>query len=385
MERANMIYHVLPEMEPFSAFSGGAIAKNVANMTRFDSSRVVVCKAADGTWNFASEQILVTPALCIFNRIRGRKRLPVWMTNRYICHVFKLFLSRLKYGDIVWCHSQPAFCAAMERTIRANGAHLIFHSHSSLAAYPERSKLRSFTAGAYIFVSEAMRQEALALCPELKNTYVVHNGVNDKLFYPLSSWKDQGRVVPVILYVGRLCEGKGVHILMDAMRILQERKVNVLCRVVGSSFSGDSKVTPYIRSLIKSSPSNVEFMGYCIQTKIAEEYRISDIVCCPSICQDAFPGVPLEAMASGIPVVATNVGGVPEIAVDGGVMLVEPNSAVRLADALQKLVENKAVREKVAAEGLASFRRQFTWDAIDAQYKKICDNLIIKEVEVGSK
>jgi glycosyltransferase involved in cell wall biosynthesis len=93
-----------------------------------------------------------------------------------------------------------------------------------------------------------------------------------------------------------------------------------------------------MRKLFKTKPSNVEFKGYRSAKDIGEEYRAADILCCPSIWQEPFGNVLIEAMACGIPVVATRVGGIPEIAAEGGVQLVEPNSAVELANALQKLI-----------------------------------------------
>ena len=322
-------------------------------------------------------EILSIPELRFYAKLKGRFFYPLRMTGPFFRHVLRPLLSRLKAGDIVWCHSQPFLAAALEAVIHAKGAKLIYHSASPFTIYPSLSLFQSFTADAYIFTSEAMRQEALRLVPELANTHAIHNGADETLFYPAAG-KRPLNPVPVILYVGRLHPEKGVHVLMAAMRILQERKVAAVCRVVGSSFSGGSKPTAYVKSLVKDRPANVEFKDFQIRTEIAEEYRSADILCCPSIFQEPFGSVNVEGMACGIPVVASRVGGIPEIAAEGGVLLVEPDSAVELADALQKLVQDEDLRVKVAAQGLSSFRRRFTWPTIVKGYEGVRDALSLE-------
>ena len=363
-----MIYHFVDE--PFSAYTGLAIANIVANIMRLDGDCAVVCPEADRTWGFGADRIIVVPkAVLLFKRI-GWRFFPSSLRKAIIRHIFEPATSRLRRGDIVWCHNWPYVAWALEPTIHAKEAKLVYHLHNSIAQFAKRPVFRSFTPDGMIFNSEAMRQEALALFPHLKNTYTVHNGADEALFYPRPAGTEVHPSVPVVLYVGRLVHQKGVHVLIEAMRILQERKVEAICRVVGSSHAGGDKgkATPYVDSLHSSSPSNIQFKGFRSGTGIAEEYRSADILCCPSIWQEPFGNVNIEAMACGIPVVASRVGGIPEIASEGGILLVEPDSAVELADALQRLILDKDLRARIGAEGLASFKRRFTWSAIVRQH-----------------
>jgi glycosyltransferase involved in cell wall biosynthesis len=105
------------------------------------------------------------------------------------------------------------------------------------------------------------------------------------------------------------------------------------------------------------------------------------MLCCPSVWQEPFGNVNIEAMACGIPVVATRVGGIPEIAAQGGIVLVEPNSTLKLANALQKLAEDQNLRTQVAAKGHEAFLRRFTWAAICAQYQDIANSVIRTKTE----
>ncbi len=376
-----MIYHVLPELELFCTRRGGAISKNISNIMRFDESKVVVCSASASAWEFPPERIVVIPELLPYGKLKGRRFLPSWIKGPFFRRVFRPLLSRLEEGDIVWCHNQPYFAAALEQSVHAQGAKFILHAHDPYVPRTARRAFQSFTPDAWVFVSESLRQRFVQLLPEMKSFYVAHNGADERLFYPLPVLERQNNPVPVVLYVGRLHSWKGAHVLVEAMRILQKRGVPAHCRVVGSSFAGGSKATSYVRLLHRSSPSNVEFVPYRDAMKIAEEYRAADILCCPSIWQEAFGNVNIEAMACAVPVVATRVGGIPEIAADGGILLVEPDSAVAIADGLQKLIQDRDLRLKMGVEGVKSFRRRFTWSAVCMRYREIAESVCAHDRE----
>ena len=372
-----MIYHLLTELEPFSVSTGGALSKDVANILRHDPMRKAVCISTDGTWGFAQDRLFVPPLLRRYREIRGRRFLPLWIHGPLLRFVFRPLLEELGEGDLVWCHNQPFFAAALEREIHRRRAKLVYHAHDGHANYAVRNAFSSFTADAYIFVSNALRERWLSLFPGLKNTHAVHNGADQELFYP-SPMRVKNNDIPVILYVGRLNPEKGVHVLIEAMKILEHRGVQAVCRIVGGALVDKHKTNLYKKRLFESSPSCVRFEGRRSAKQIADEYRSADILCCPSVWQEPFGNVNIEAMACGIPVAASRVGGIPEIASEGGVILVDPNSSVELADALQKLVEDKVLRAKVAAEGLSSFRRRFTWAAIVKQYQEVTDDLCLE-------
>ena len=103
-------------------FSGLALARDVANMMRFDESAIVVCREADDSWGFPADRSLVIPQMRIFGRMKGRKYIPRAITTPFFRHIFKPFLAALKSGDIVWVHNQPFWSAALAPLIRAKVA-----------------------------------------------------------------------------------------------------------------------------------------------------------------------------------------------------------------------------------------------------------------------
>ena len=374
-----MIYHLLPETEIFSATLGGAVARVAANMVAGNMEQKVVCQSADETWRCGQKQIMIVPGLAAYARLKGRRFLPRELRKKVLRKIFREFLCVLRPGDIVWSHDEPFFCEGLEQPIRDAGARLIYHSHNLLAFYSRYSVFRSFKADAFIFISEAMRREGLEFFPWLTNTHVVHNGADESLFFPRPAKAGQNRP-PTVLYVGRLFPYKGAHVLMESLRILEQRGLSVTCKVFGSFHAAGNKVTPYMKHLFKVAPSGVKFEGHRSGREIADEFRSADIFCCPSIWQEPFGIVNVEAMACGVPVVASRVGGIPEIGAEGGVVLVEPASASRLADALEQLLRNRSLREQIGLEGLKAFRRRFSGTVINQHYSAILSSLTSERI-----
>ena len=366
-----MIYHLVPDLEPFSEKNGGAISHTVADLLRLDPARVAVCFGTDDTWPFPPGRVITLKALQAFARLKGRRHYPSWLSGPILRSVYHSLLALVAPGDLVWCHNQTQVCAALQDAVHARGAKLIYHSHDAWAVSRGPSVASSLSPDAWIFVSEALRKEWLKALPDLQNTHVVHNGANESIFYPAPCLHKRREAVPTVLFIGRLHPEKGVHILLEAIAVLNRKGIPVECRIVGSAFSGTSTPNAYIQSLRRSAPGNVAFVGHRSTSEIAKELRSADIFCCPSIWQEPFGKVNVEAMACGIPVVASRVGGIPEIASEGGVLLVEPNSSASLSEALQRLVANPDLRVSLAEQGLQSFRSRFRWSHALNKYSMI--------------
>jgi glycosyltransferase involved in cell wall biosynthesis len=117
-------------------------------------------------------------------------------------------------------------------------------------------------------------------------------------------------------------------------------------------------------------------VGYKSGQALAELLKTSDIFCCPSIWNDPFPLAPLEAMATGLPVVASSAGGLPETLLHGGGLLVSPGDPVELAATLEKLVMDAPLRKKIGAEAQLAFRNHYLWSNVREQYENAIRGLI---------
>lgn len=164
----------------------------------------------------------------------------------------------------------------------------------------------------------------------------------------------------VVLFCGRLSRLKGCDQLVDAARDI-DAEVVVL---------GDG---PERAALMRRAGDNdrVHFVGYVREPLLQQFYRRADVQVVPSVADEAFGLVCVEAMASGTPVVATAVGGIPEIVVDGDCgLLVEPGSAAAIAGAVNHLLDRPMLRRRMGRQARRLVEERFTWDVIAGTFTR---------------
>jgi len=158
----------------------------------------------------------------------------------------------------------------------------------------------------------------------------------------------------VVLFCGRLSRLKGCEHLVDAARDI-DAEVFVL---------GDG---PERAALMRRTRDNdrVHFVGYVREPLLQQFYRRADVQVVPSVSDEAFGLVCVEAMASGTPVVATALGGIPEIVVHGDCgLLVEPGNAAAIAEAVNHLLARPALRRRMGDRARRLVEERFTWDVV---------------------
>jgi spore coat protein SA len=364
-------YHLLTEAETFSEFAGGAISRWAGNVLRHTSHSVVVCPRADRTWRFCQESVHVLPAMAHYKHLRRHlEHLPWFFHCRVIRGVFRRLIKHVRSGDIVWIHNRPEFAVAITPFVHRAGGRVVLHLHNShLVERPERL-MRQLRVDRLVFVSEFLRRQATSKFPQLDTSSVLYNGADQSIFYPAEERKSNPEIATV-LFAGRLVADKGVHILLEAMRLLEKEGVRLQAQIVGSSSFGSGKETDYTRRLKRTSPANVVFLPYCSGAGLGDLFRQADIFCSPSVWEEPFGLVNVEAFASAVPVVSTYGGSSSEIFAHGGGILVESGSAVQLASALRLLAENPELRMHLGQQGYATFLARFTWSNVRAQVEHI--------------
>jgi glycosyltransferase involved in cell wall biosynthesis len=171
----------------------------------------------------------------------------------------------------------------------------------------------------------------------------IPNPIGDQYYLPTRR-ELSGR----ILFAGRLIPLKGVTVLVRALaEVRKERE----CRLVLAGSLGDTEYVASLRGLAQelNVAEAVEFRGLLSESELLQEFETASLVVLPSFQENA-PMVIEQAMAAGVPVIASRVGGVPNIVQDGeSGLLVEPGSVDELAAAITRLLESPGLRACMAA------------------------------------
>ena len=175
-----------------------------------------------------------------------------------------------------------------------------------------------------------------------------------------------------ILCVGRLVEHKGIEQLIDAMAFLKPPAELIVV--------GDGALRGALEGRARASPSagRIHFVGRVPLEDLPEYYRACDVFALPSVSRlEAFGIVALEAMASGLPVVASDIPGVREVVNDGlEGYLADPLDPRSFAGRIDTLLSRPLTRARLARNGRARVLREFTWTKVADRVVEVYEEVL---------
>ncbi|MGF1429619.1 glycogen synthase [Kitasatospora sp. LaBMicrA B282] len=253
----------------------------------------------------------------------------------------------------------------------------------SLSQWMERSAVSG--ADAVVAVSGAMREDVLRVYPEVaaERVHVIHNGIDTEAYRPEHSIAtlehfgiDPDR--PIVLFVGRVTRQKGLQHLLRAAFDLHPDAQLVLCCGQPDTPEIAAEVADLVTELGRRRSGVFRIDGMLDAVTVRRLLTHATVFVCPSL-YEPMGIVNLEAMACETAVVATAVGGIPEVVDDGNTGLLVPYRPVSdgtgepaepaalaagLAEAINRLIEDPALAEKFGRAGRERAVREFSWDRV---------------------
>lgn len=182
----------------------------------------------------------------------------------------------------------------------------------------------------------------------------------------------------VVLFVGRLSEKKGPHILISAFAQVVERHPSAVLLIVGSKWYGSNEENKYVRALkeqAKSLGDSVRLLGFIPQAKIHDYFLLGGIFVCASQWQEPLARVHYEAMATGLCIITTPRGGNPEVIIPdkNGLLVTDYQNPDAFATQINYLLSNLDLAEDMGRNGRHLSEMHYGWYRVASDILKIID------------
>jgi glycosyltransferase involved in cell wall biosynthesis len=277
---------------------------------------------------------------------------------------------------------------------------IVLHMHSQWlerldpVIIERRISAADLVLGVSNFIAGGVRRRFPSLAQRCSHVY---NGANIELFTKPPGARPKPKQ---LLYVGRLAPEKGVHILLDAFHMVLKHHPDAQLKLIGPELivsrealfpnCDDPHVlaleplfqpgayAEFLRAKVSEFPSgSLLFLNQGLNfVDLVPHYHSASIFAFPTVCEEACPLPPIEAMASGLPVVATRDGPLPELVEDGrSGLLVERSNPRALADAILQLLDHPDWREAMAQSAFERASTKFSWDRVAADLLKQYERL----------
>lgn len=292
---------------------------------------------------------------------------------------------RQEQFDIVHVHEPlsptlPLFVLRHSKAVNVGTFHAYRESHAGYQYGKPIFKRLFAKLDGKIVVSEAVHKYLVHYFPD--DYVIIPNGVDVERFggqdaKPLPRYQD-GKLN--ILFVGRLEKRKGFKYLLRALPYVKAEVPNVRLIVVGAYDKDDKR--PFVRYARQLHLHEVKFVGYVSAEELPRYYATCDLFCAPSTGFESFGIVLLEAMASGKPIVASDIAGYRSVLSYGQEgLLVEPENERALAGTIVRLLKDPALRQRMGQRGRAK-ALEYSWEKIARRvldyYQEVLDRKAVR-------
>ncbi len=305
---------------------------------------------------------------------------------------YKTFLESVKSSDLIHVHGHPYLSSLIAAKIaKKYKKPVVLTQHNTFIEYEgilwdhvewlndcAIGKQVLKEADKIVVVSNATGNYVLSLGADPEKIRVLHNGVDVNRFKPLTGVKDEMRKKlgiskdsSVVLTVRRLVYKNGIDTLIESAKEAIKKNPRLFFLVVGKGPDLE-KVKERIEQL--GMQENFRLTGFISDEGLPFYYNVADFFVLPSKSGEGLPLVALEAMACGVPVIATNVGGISEVMKEDYGKLVPPNSPGSLAEAILEFShrELSALKKDLRA----MIEQKYSWDKNVEKLVEIYEELI---------
>lgn len=266
--------------------------------------------------------------------------------------------------DYIQIDNRPRFIRSVKKAFPHTPISVFLHSTTFLSP-PMTTRAKAAKdlqhASAIIGNSRSLRAWIQQQFPSVHHkVHYVHLGVDVNHFKPTHK---KLNAPFTILFAGRLIPRKGIPVLMKATQLVRANIPNVRLHIAGGSHHAKYKHS--LQQLAATLGINVTFKGYVSRNQMPNFFRSGHCFVCPSQKHEAFGLVNVEAMASGIPTIASQIGGIPEIIQhqSSGLLIKNYRSPHAFAKAINRIATEPAFAARISKQGRKVACHKFSWQA----------------------
>ena len=276
--------------------------------------------------------------------------------NKFLAHeMLKIITRDIDKNQLIEIHNRPYLLEKITKEEKFPIT-LFFHNDPQTMKGSKSIKDRENIlekCAAIFCVSEYIKNKFIqGINGDIKKIHVLYNGVERKLIrFPVKNKE--------VLFVGRLVPEKGVHFYVEALKLIANKHPEWRFGLIGSFRLGDNEnknsYVDEVTEKFKSIGSQAKFYGFQDNRFVQEKMKSASIIVIPSLWQEPFGLVAAEAMSNGICIIASKVGGIPEIVESNGILINNINHE-KLAEKIDHLIQNDNLRKIYQGKAWKNFK-----------------------------